>query len=939
MVNPVYSAPDIAKIRSRYRARDVVYFDPQLVVFQAQVASVPSATEGTYLQIAYDTVSVGAYTDIREGQMVVISETTDHTDNLYEMRVSHAPSSSLLYVNESAFVLEENQYITVIDTYKALQRVRKGALVDGHLPYEGLPATINNLPSAFVIETSGTGQFVLSPSIQTLDGSTVSSTLYEIPGVLSWDVGGTTVLASTFTMPADSHTWGRLSYVLSSGVEGFMVFQLIVQDPLNPTIAAMSIDQLRLNRTWQGHHANCRAYAGVPISSVMNGTRAVIVSRRTYAGGALAGAMDNVAFVGYLSKEANSTQSIDDKSVTFDLVGIWERTGQLPFNPIAVRDVASPANWDEMNLPTTQRVVAHVLARYSTILNLCSLDLDLTDNTWYGGDMDVNTSSLGDALKQVLSEINAEIIQNPSGELFLRRDLRYEDDATRDAADIVWTLTGADLRSLDLQMRHDEQTGRIIIGFRGYQTSRVPSKGGKGVAPAVTLGTSPETRTRNNQLMPADLTDTQLIAAAKQRAGDVLAAENPPFEASAGAIPNLSWLNTSCSQWVLMSIGASLTTRARSLDVRVLLESIEVSYDNTVGSHDLTLSILPETKGGAALIVAALTPNVSGLSMFVLPPFPAYGGSYGGPSTLNSVDGDGPAFGGHNTGGGSPVPGDQAYEDAENAPEPGKKKFAISFANSANVAAGFLSTLGATYRITAGGSAQINKPFPTCTNLKATQGHYVGNPNSAFGKYFPGQGLGGLPDDPSTGTATFSWRHEVGPIVDNITRVTFEFNQPLAHFRVFANGQIYTHAPSVSSLDLSEDNVPAMFPFNMGLGGFGFTRVSDTIINRVPESFRVIRICLYTDVDPIYADSFYTWSKNEEGEETDMSLLGALAGLFIQNAVAASPPPPAPDHRYTFDWTGDGNNPEFRWEDPDSTWGDNENLPINITIEGEGVDT
>jgi hypothetical protein len=933
VVNPVYSAPDIAKIRSRYRARDMVYFDPQPVVFQALVASVPSATEGTYLQIEYDTVSVGAYTDIREGMMLVISETSDHTDNLYELRISDTPSSSILYVNEAAFVLEENQYITVIDTYKALQRVRKGALVDGILPYEGLPATINNLPSALVIETSGTGQFVLNPSLQTLDGSTVSSTLYEIPGA-TYDVGGTSTLASTITMPADSHTWGRLSYVLSSGVEGFMVFQLIVQDPLNPTIAAANIKQLRLNRTWPGHHANFRAEAGVPISSVMNGTRAVIVSRRRYDGGTLAGAMDNVAFVGYLSKEANSTQSIDDKSVTFDLVGIWERAGQLPFNPIAVRDVASPAKWDEMDLPTTQRVVAHVLARYSTILNLCSLDLDLTDGTWYGGDMDVNTSSLGDALKQVLSEINAEVIQNPSGELFLRRDLRYEDDATRDAADIVWTLTSADLRSLDLQMRHDEQTGRIIIGFRGYQTSRVPSKGGKGVAPAVTLGTSPETRTRNNQLMPADLTDTQLIAAAKQRSGDVLAAENPPFEMSAGVYPYLSWLNTSCSQWVNVDIAASLTTRGRALDVRVLLESIEISYDNTIGSHDLTLSILPETKGGAALIVAALTPNVSGLSMFVLPPSPAYSGSYGGPSTLNSTDDQGPAFGGHNTGGGNPVPGDQAWEDAENAPEPGKKKFAISFANSANVAAGFTSTLGATYTITAAGSARINEPFPTCTNLKATQSFYTGNPDSNYAEYFPGSGLGGAPYEPPTGDSQFSWRLPPAAIPGEVESVEYFFSEPIADFRMFANGDTYTHAPAVASLLVDATLAPLMFPFDLSFG-FGFT----TVTNIAPESFRVERICFRYTAEPLYADSFYQWNKNEEGNETNMSALGALAGLFIDNAVAATAAGPNPDHRYTFDWTGSGGIPDFKFQDPSANWDDNQNLSIHITIEGEGVDT
>jgi hypothetical protein len=585
-VNPVYSSDDIAIIRSAYRARDLVIFDPCAVVFQAQVSVVPVAAEGTYLQISYDTVSVGAYTDIRVGQQVIISETSDHMtpiDGYRDMRIEAVPTSSILKISESALPLELDYYITVLDTYDAQQRVRKGSLVGGYLSYQGLPATINDLPSALYVESSTTGQFVLAPSIQVFSGS-VSSTTYDIPGAV-YDVGSTSTLSVTITMPANSHTWGRLSYVLTTGATGFMVFQLIVQDPSNPTLATVTIDQLTLNRTWRGHHATCRAFSGVSIAQVMNGTRAVVVSRRKYKGGTLDGEMDNVSFVGYLTKESNSTQSLNDKSVTFDLTSIWERAGQLPFNPIAIRDVASPSKWDEINLPTSQRVVTHILARYSTILNLCSLNLDLTDTTWYGGEMDVKANSLGDAIDQILSEINTVIVQQPSGELILRRDLRFEDDDTRDDADVFWTLTNADLRSLDATINHDEQTGRIIIGFRGFFTSRTPSKGGKAVAPAVTLGTSPETRPRPNQLLPANLTDTQLLTAAEERAGFVLGAENPPYEMQGTTRGNLSWMSPNNFQWMQLNLLSSIITRGRTFNGRALLESLEIRYLNTEGDQ------------------------------------------------------------------------------------------------------------------------------------------------------------------------------------------------------------------------------------------------------------------------------------------------------------------------------------------------------------------
>jgi hypothetical protein len=101
----------------------------------------------------------------------------------------------------------------------------------------------------------------------------------------------------------------------------------------------------------------------------------------------------------------------------------------------------------------------------------------------------------------------------------------------------------------------------------------------------------------------------------------------------------------------------------------------------------------------------------------------------------------------------------------------------------------------------------------------------------------------------------------------------------------------------------------------------------------------VERICFRYTAEPLYADSFFQWNKNEEGNETNMSALGALAGLFIDNATAATAAGPSPDHRYTFDWTGSGGIPEFKFQDPSANWDDNQNLSIHITIEGEDVDT
>ncbi len=938
-MNPVYTAPDQAIIRSRYRATDTVYFDPCVVVFQAKVATAITSGD-TYLSINYNTVSVGAYTDIKIGQMLVITATSDHTIPLRgfrEMRVAAAPTGSVIPINESEFALTTAMYITVIDTYKPLQRARQGALVDGRLAYQGLPATITGLPSAIVIESTGDGTYdFANVGIQCFTGITVTSTLYDFPGG-TYDTGSATDLDPVVTMPADSHTWCRLSYVLSNGVTNYMTFQFIVQDPENPTLATQSIKPLNLTRNWTGHHATCTAFRGASMTEVMNGTRCVVVSRRAYDDGLLADAMDNVVFVGYLSKGTDNTQSITDKSVSFDIAGIWEIAGQLPMSQIAIRDDATPDTWDDMDLPTPQRVATHVLARYSTVINLCSLNLDVLDDTWFGGDMNVPSNSLGDAIEQVLSEINAQIIQNPSGELFLRRDLRFETTAVRDAADVVWAFSEADLRSLNVTTRYEEKTGRIIVGFRKFDTTRAPSKGGKAVAPAVILGTSPETQTRPNQLMHADLTDAQLLAEAQERTGNLLAAENPPYDIGGSTMPSLSWLTPSCAQWVTIDLEASATTRGQAISIRALIAGIDLAYLSAEGSHDVSIEFLPETQGGAALIVAALARNVTSLTMFVLPPLSAYGGNYGGPSSLNSSSGSFPPFRRENMGGmGEPVPADQAYDEGQYMPPVGTRSFAISFAISSNVAAGFISVgppTPATYTIDVAGWAEMEQPFPGCENLRLSQGLWV--PRTGFGIYDPGGGLG-----PAFYTPNWYWGWIKNPTAYSVAiyKIVATFNEVVNGLRFNNSLGTWTQTVPASEIELTDVTAPGLLPFVSNVHGLeiGFypSYISPT------TTLRMTGFCMYASVVPtgVKWDAFYQYEEDEGGNPINWSLLGALKGLFIDNATATGAVPLFnPNHEYTFTWPGSGGNPLFKIQD--TIYGDNANKPLTIRIEGPNAGT
>jgi hypothetical protein len=918
-VNPVFTETQIGYLHSRQRARYLLVFDPCAVVFRARVAAVPDAPGGTYLDIEYNSVSVGDYADVQEGMTYIVSATADHMAPLSRGFVADTPTSSVLPINESSYPLSTDYYITVLRTYEVHQRVRQGALVGGHTTFQRNPPTITGVPSVSFKESSTTETFTLTAVGQaTEDGESIDSYAWSVP-----DLGETSSTDTlTVDVPPDTHVWGWVDVTDTLGTTQRLNFRLINRPRFGSTLPSAICDNPRITRNWGGHHAAIRAYKGVDVTNLLNGCACVIVSTVMLDAGTVD--LDPVVFVGYLTKESNASQSLTDKSVSFDLASAWELAAQRPMHQIAIRHSATPSVWDDLKYPTPQRVVTHILSRYSTVLNVCGLNLDDTGNTWFSDDANVNDTSLGDAIDFVLSEIKAEITSAASGELYLRRDLRYTSTAVRDAADVVWTLTNTDIGGLDYTARHDEKTGRVIIGFRTFYTSGSPSKGGKALAPAVILGTSPETQTRPNQLMPADLTETQLKEAAAERVGNILAAENSPYDLSGPVRPQLQYLNPNNFQWISLSLTSSVMARGRAVTERALLASLEIDYDVRAQRVAVNLQLIPETQGGAALIVAMLTPNAASLTGVITPPMGAYGGSYPTPSTINGTT-DRPFSRRDMSGMAPPMPADQAANEGRRQVQGNSRTFAISFANPSAVGAGFTSVNSATYTITASGSAKVRESTQnvslntqTCGFSGAASGvsvvsgqEYALTATGTF-TYTPGgpdtgpEGAAGTLPDCIIPTA---------PIVCLIAKIGaagswFEVGASLT-FTAPTSGELYFTVNENTTLP----------------GAFADNSVGPLLIAITDSG----------DADE-YADPFWSWNQgtdDKEGQEINVGYLGATRGLMINGAPVAVPPDYNQAHEYRFEWTGDGNIPQFLFADTDYT--DNENRLLYITIEGPGA--
>lgn len=907
-MNPILTSTPLGWVRSpRYWNKDYLYPCPNAVVFQAKVAAVP--TTATYLEIEFDTVSVGSFSDIQIGQTVIISATSDHMDYLHMGRVADTATSDTLPVNEDAYPLDTAFYITVTDSYRELPKVRAGALVDGRKPYENLPPAIKNMRSAYHKWSATTASFPFAPVGQAMaDGATISSYAWYIPGA-TYTTGSASTQNITVTVP-HGHRHGRLTVTDSNGVSQWMVFEIFVDDPTSPTLALTSADRLSLTRTLSGHHCTFTAYKNVKTSDILDGTRMTVVSKPRYSGGDPA--LDSVRFVGYLVKESNSTNSPNDKSVSFELAGLWERAGQLPFNAIAIRDKATPAAWDEIDKPTTQRVVWHILTRYSVLPNLAAIDFDVTDDTWYGGDRNVSSNSLGDACEQALSEINAVLLGDPSGQMYLRRHAFFLSQAEQDALDTVLTLTSSDMRNLSFQRSHDDPVGRVVIGFAGFYTNGTAPKIGRGRAPTVTLGTSPEVREINNQLMKADQSETDLLAEVEQRTAAHLGVANLPYDAlGLEARDGFAWMTPSVSQWVPVTLATGLTTRGRTFSaVKHLLTSVQIDYDNRANTDTVKFELTPLPGPQSALVVANLTPTAQALDEIVVPIQGAFSG-LNSPSSLNSPDTTTPnKFTEDNMGGiGSTIPADRQADKARRTPANGSRMVPIGLWVSTPVNAGFLSVLGADYTFTVSGYGVVGGGVPaivlTPNNLSLPNVvNYLGKvgtddlwrvfsyPNSIYGNVDIASSVSPFYINNLTPESGGAWQWVSAPYTTTLT----------------------------DAIGLS---------LTVGFGGY-FVGPGQFVIQVGATSGSG-----GTTPGTTYGDALFLWELDADGNEINKRL-NPDNGLEIDGSVAATLLYNK-SHEYTFTRTGTGS--QFSIVFNDAYYPDNQRVPLLVTIKGPNAGT
>ncbi len=421
------------------------------------------------LSVPFDTVTTGAYSDCRVGQMVMFGSSAGN-DDYGRSYIRKAPTSDTLYIGMSSegihdgeVTLSDNIYITVLDLFVVVSKTPKIIVQgtsdfatlykDGDLAYSDQtsepPPVANAGPAVAATIDSGTGVITVNfdalsashASFATADGASLSSYLWDVrDGTIT--VGADSDSAISATFPA-GFRWISLTVTDDNGKSHTCYVPVYARDPAADDGISIFSD-VQLHVTPKGQEFSCKILSDIPYGTYPDNTLVMLWD------GEPAGASDrtNVKFCGWHHTEgaqiaAQRTGTLQD--TTLNCVDALGKLDTLPGFPQSIESKASPDSWLYMASPNMDKYIHYLLQWHSNIL-------DLADFTWTGTGTDfafyIQTSQ-GESLYQQVEEKVAALTPdyhltcNRLGQLACKVDPMLQDSADRTST-YQATLTEAD---------------------------------------------------------------------------------------------------------------------------------------------------------------------------------------------------------------------------------------------------------------------------------------------------------------------------------------------------------------------------------------------------------------------------------------------------------------------------------------------------------------
>ena len=364
------------------------------VVFQARVDQ--STFDYPLDQLAFDTVTTGAYGDIVEGMTVVFGSAAGRSD-YGRQRIRKAATSDTLYIGRSSqgvrdgeVKLADDIYITVWNDRRLWSKtpyiapdgtIYKDSDITVGDKTDDIPPNANIEPPAIAGDIS-TGGSVLTVDF---DGTDSASLVASISSYL-WDVGDGTITTGTAasssitaTFPA-GFRYVSLKVTDSNGKTHTAYCPVYARNPASDTsIQSFQIKRHRITPT--GQTISIEVLQDIAESSYPDGTLVMIWNED------LDTVTDNdhMVFVGWHQTDpaeikAGETALLRD--VTLECLDLAGKLGTLPGFPVSIEGNDSPSTWLEMSSPNMDKYIDYVLRWHSSALELGHVTLSGTGSNY-----------------------------------------------------------------------------------------------------------------------------------------------------------------------------------------------------------------------------------------------------------------------------------------------------------------------------------------------------------------------------------------------------------------------------------------------------------------------------------------------------------------------------------------------------------------------------
>lgn len=632
--NSALDAPAYTKLRGdtvtspTFQGEVYLSLVPNTTIFAARVNQ-PTFAD-SFAQVTFDTVTTGAFGDIEIGQTVYVSHTNSISAAHYVGRIRKAPTSSIIYINETSADFDDNDYIFVVDDYRLWDKLARYAssviYIDYDVTFRQLLPIIYNLKGAyagFVSSNILTLSFA-SLAVAAASGASISS--------WAWDVGDGTITvgsASTQNITATfppGFRWVSLTVTDSGSRVTTRRIPVWAHDPVSYPPQLLTVGSLEVSGNVEsGFDATLPAYDS--LSTVLDNTLLCAWGVDAYNGTATTVTSDNIVYLGRLRQSSDTSNTDADaglvKESRLTIEGPLTQLARIEQLTFEVRYDATPTIWGDIKDVTLWRAIHFILSEFSTFESLYSIAFDSTSNTFVFFGTKTQGGNILSAVNDLAESINAAIQMNASGSAEVVRDGRMLASGSRSSLVTVADVTTSDIIDLQYEHAHVLTVGRMQASGGVYNTASNKVTPLLSLAPGMAQDYPEGQANLTRQVLAANATQANAQIELNQRSGFALAKAQDYDRLTITFPGGYYWLTPSLNQWYTFTLDGSETVRGVVLTAatRWLLLSVTVTHDALTGTKTVQAVFARETTAPPGQTVAVPTVTTTPPTVPEFPPF------------------------------------------------------------------------------------------------------------------------------------------------------------------------------------------------------------------------------------------------------------------------------------------------------------------------------